>query len=81
MRFIIEKHISSYHGYIVDVLLETEAISNARLYRWENEVTHAILNHHHLPHRFMVFHIQQGIHDRIPGLKTDFQLIKISAKL
>lgn len=45
MRFIIEKHISSYHGYIVDVLLETEAISNARLYRWENEVTHAILNH------------------------------------
>lgn len=45
MRFIIEKHISSYHGHIVDVLLETEAISNARLYHWENEVTHAILNH------------------------------------
>ena len=35
MRFIIEKHISSYHDHIVDVLLETEAISNARLYHWE----------------------------------------------
>lgn len=45
MRFIIEKHISSYHDHIVDVLLETEAISNARLYHWENEVTHTILNH------------------------------------
>ncbi len=45
MRFIIEKHISSYHGHIVDALLGIETISNARLHSWENEVTHAISNH------------------------------------
>ncbi|MCI8891797.1 MAG: glycosyltransferase family 2 protein [Eubacterium sp.] len=44
MRLIIEKHISSYHRYLVDALLDIEAISNARLYQWENEVTHAISN-------------------------------------
>ena len=44
MRLIIEKHISSYHRYLVDALLDIETISNARLYQWENEVTHAISN-------------------------------------
>ncbi len=45
MRFIIEKHISSYHGHIVDALLGIETISNARLHSWEHEVIHAISNH------------------------------------
>lgn len=45
MRFIIEKHISSYHGHIVDALLGIEAISDARLYHWENEIAYAISNH------------------------------------
>lgn len=45
MRFMIKKHVSSYHDHIVDALLGIEAISNARLHHWENEVTHAILNH------------------------------------
>lgn len=45
MRFMIKKHVSSYHDHIVDALLGIEAISNARLHSWENEVTHAISNH------------------------------------
>ena len=45
MRFMIEKHVSSYHGHIVDALLGVEAISNFRLYNWENEVIHAITNY------------------------------------
>ena len=45
MRFMIEKHVSSYHDHIVDALLGVEAISNFRLYNWENEVIHAITNH------------------------------------
>lgn len=45
MRFMIEKHISSYHDHITDALLGIEAISNLRLYNWENEVIHAITNH------------------------------------
>ena len=45
LRFIIEKHISSYHGHIVDALLGIEAISDARLYHWENEIAYAISNH------------------------------------
>ena len=45
MRLIIEKHISSYHGHIVDALLGIETIADARLHSWENEVTHAISNH------------------------------------
>lgn len=48
MRFMIEKHISSYHDHLADALLGIEAISNARLYHWENEVTHAITNHQEL---------------------------------
>lgn len=45
MRFMIEKHISSYHDHLADALLGIEAVSNARLYHWEYEVTHAITNH------------------------------------
>ncbi len=45
MRFIIEKHKDSYHGHMVDALLGVEAISNSRLYQWENEVAHAIASH------------------------------------
>ena len=45
MRFMIEKHVSSYHDHIVDALLGVEAISNFRLYNWENEVIHAITNY------------------------------------
>ncbi|WP_289284765.1 hypothetical protein [Parablautia intestinalis] len=45
MRFMIKKHVSSYQDHIVDALLGIEAISNARLHHWENEVMHAILNH------------------------------------
>lgn len=45
MRFMIKKHVSSYHGHIVDALLGIETIADARLHSWENEVTHAISNH------------------------------------
>lgn len=45
MRFMIEKHISSYHDHLADALLGIETISNLRLYHWENEVTHAIRSH------------------------------------
>lgn len=48
MRFIIEKHINSYHGHIVDALLGIEAISNERLYNWENEVIHSMQNRQEL---------------------------------
>lgn len=48
MRFLIEKHKDSYHEHIVDALLGIEAISNLRLYHWENEVTHAMANHQEL---------------------------------
>ena len=45
MRFIIEKHMDSYHNHIADALLGIEAISDVRLYNWENEVIHSITNH------------------------------------
>ncbi len=48
MRFLIEKHIGSYHDHIVDALLGIEAISNSRLFHWESEVIHAIANHQEL---------------------------------
>lgn len=48
MRFMIEKHVGSYHDHIADALLGIEAISNLRLYNWENEVTHTIENHQEL---------------------------------
>ena len=48
MRFIIEKHMDSYHGHIVDALLGLEAISDLRLYNWENEVIRAMADHREL---------------------------------
>ncbi len=48
MRFMIEKHVESYHDHIVDALLGIESISNFRLFNWENEVTHMITNHQEL---------------------------------
>ena len=48
MRFMIEKHVGSYHDHVADALLGIEAISNLRLYNWENEVTHTIANHQEL---------------------------------
>lgn len=42
MRFMIEKHADSFQEHIIDALLGIEAISNARLYNWENEMVHAI---------------------------------------
>lgn len=48
MRYIIEKHIDSYQNNIMDALLGIEAISNSRLYGWENEITHSITNHQKL---------------------------------
>lgn len=48
MRFMIEKHVGSYHDHIADALLGIEAISNLRLYNWENEVTHTMANHQEL---------------------------------
>lgn len=42
MRFLIEKHIESYHNHIVDALLGLESISDARLYGWEKEMIHSI---------------------------------------
>ena len=48
MRFMIEKHVGSYHDHIADALLGIEAISNLRLFNWENEVTHTIANHQEL---------------------------------
>ena len=48
MRFIIEKHIHSYHDHMADVLLGIEATSNSRLYGWENEMIHSIIHNQKL---------------------------------
>ena len=48
MRYIIEKHSSSYTSNVINVLLDIEAISNSRLFGWENEIIHAINNHQKL---------------------------------
>lgn len=42
MRFIIEKHIRTYQKHIADALLEIEAVSMERLFRWENEILHTL---------------------------------------
>lgn len=44
MRYIIEKHNSSYCNNIADVLLDMEAISDSRLFGWENEIIYSIKN-------------------------------------
>lgn len=44
MRYIIQKHSSSYHNHITEALLGIEVISDSRLYGWENEMIHSITN-------------------------------------
>lgn len=48
MRYIIEKHSGSYQNNITDVLLDVEAISDARLFGWENEIICSIKNNQEL---------------------------------
>lgn len=48
MRYITKKHINSYCAHISDVLLDIEAISNSRLYGWENEIIHSITRYQDL---------------------------------
>lgn len=48
MRYIIEKHNHSYQNNITNVLLDIEAISNSRLFGWENEIIHSIKNNQEL---------------------------------
>lgn len=42
MRYIIEKHKDSYSAHVTDVLLDMEAISDTRLFQWENEILHTM---------------------------------------
>ena len=44
MRFIMDKHSESYHANMAEALLGIEAISNERLYAWENEMLHTLEN-------------------------------------
>lgn len=44
MRYIINKHNSSYHNNITNVLLDIEAVSVSRLFGWENEIIYSIKN-------------------------------------
>ncbi len=48
MRFIIEKHINSYHTHIAEALLGIESISILRLNGWEDEIVHSIANNNEL---------------------------------
>lgn len=48
MRYIIEKHNKSYYKNITNVLLDLEAISNSRLFGWENEIIHSLKNNQEL---------------------------------
>lgn len=41
MRYIIQKHANTYYNHLADALLDIEAISNSRLYGWENEIIHS----------------------------------------
>ena len=42
MRTIMEKHRQSYRDHMTDVLLDMEALADARLLGWENEILHAL---------------------------------------
>lgn len=42
MRYMIEKHKSSYSGHLTDALLGIEAISDARLGFWEDEIINTL---------------------------------------
>ncbi len=48
MRGIIEKHMGSYQSHIADAILGIEAIADARLYGWENEMAFAKADHREL---------------------------------
>lgn len=48
MRYIIEKHVDSYRNNIVAAILGIEAISDSRLYGWENEIIYSITNNQKL---------------------------------
>lgn len=48
VRYIIEKHSGSLGNNITDVLLDVEAISDARLFGWENEIICSIKNNQEL---------------------------------
>ena len=48
MRYIMEKHRPSYRDHMTDVLLDVEAVSNARLFGWENEIIHSLNDGHAL---------------------------------
>ena len=42
MRYMIEKHKSSYSGHLTDALLGIETISDARLGFWEDEIINTL---------------------------------------
>ena len=44
MRFLIEKHLSSYQSHLTDALLAIESTSMARLHVWETEMRHTLQN-------------------------------------
>lgn len=44
MRVIMDKHSESYHTNMAEALLGIEAISNERLYAWENEMLNTLEN-------------------------------------
>ena len=46
MRFLIEKHLSSYREHLADALLGIESISITRLFGWENEILHELASGH-----------------------------------
>lgn len=48
MRYMIEKHSSSYQNNITNVLLDMEAISSSRLLGWEKEIIYSIKNNREL---------------------------------
>ena len=48
MRYIMGKHRPSYRDHMTDVLLDMEAISDARLLGWENEIIHSLSGGHAL---------------------------------
>lgn len=87
MRFMIEKHMTSYQNYVMDAILGIEASSVARLYGWESEMMHAIKAEQELSQESIAFmeHPTYGdggmaaavriasLHDRGPWKKDDLE--------
>lgn len=42
MRYIIEKHHTSYQNHITEVILKMESVSMNRLYGWESEICNTL---------------------------------------